>query len=154
LRSLSWRQWAFALFDDWVGQLAQTCAWTALLGLGVAAAVHVPAIDSALPDKLVPWSPLCVMVMIVAYGVLVRDRRWLPVAGTSLAAWLSYSGLRSYRQLRRILIGLEQIVLGLLFFVIAAAISLRKAGLWPRSGGTITLAVALSLHTAVTSGAF
>ncbi len=133
-----------AMFDDWVGQLAQTCAWTALLGLGVAAAVHVPALDNALPGKLVAWSPLFVIVVVMAYGVLVRDRRCLPIAAASLALWLSCSGLHSYQQLRRILSGLDQIACGLLFFVIAAAISFRKAGLWPRPGGAITYWIRLA----------
>jgi hypothetical protein len=128
-----------ALFDDWLGRLAQTCAWVALLGLGLAAAIHVPAIDNALPANLVPWSPLFVMVVTVSYGLLVGDCRCLAITGASLAAWLSYSGLQSYQQLRRILTGLDQIAWGLLFFVIAAAISLRKARLWPRTGVTIAV---------------
>ena len=126
-----------AFFDDWLGHLARTHAWIALLVLGIGTAVHVPAIDNALPAKLVQWSPLFVMVVTVAYGLLVRDRRCLATAGASLAAWVSCSGLQSYQQLRRILPGLDQIAWGLLFFLIAAAISFKKAGLWPRSGGTI-----------------
>ncbi len=124
-----------AFFDDWLGRFAQAWACVALLGLSVAAAVHVPLIDNSLPVNLAPWYPLCVMAVTAAYGLLARDRRFLAIAGTALVAWAGHSGLQSYQQLRRVLTGLDQIFLGLLFFLIAAAISLRKAGLWPRSGG-------------------
>ena len=75
--------------------------------------------------------------MTVAYGLLLGDSRCLAITAASLAAWLGYSGLQSYQQLRRILTGLDQIAWGLLFFVIAAAISFKKARLWPRTGVTI-----------------
>jgi hypothetical protein len=124
-----------ALFDDWLGQLARKCACVALLALGIASAVHVPPIDTSLPAKLALWYPLCVIIASLAYWLLVRDRLFLAVAAASLAAWLGYCGWQSYQQLRRILTGLDQIVWGLVFFLIAAAISLRKAGLWPRASG-------------------
>ena len=36
-----------AWFDDGVGRIAQICAWRGLLGLGLAASIHVPAIGNA-----------------------------------------------------------------------------------------------------------
>jgi hypothetical protein len=122
-----------AFFDDCLSDLAQSCASLALLVLGIASALHVPLLARSLPANLAPWYPLFVMVATVAYGLLVRDRIYLAIAGASLAAWVGYSTLQSYQQLRRIVAGLDQIVGGLLFFLIAAAISLKKAGLWPRS---------------------
>jgi hypothetical protein len=121
-----------ALFADWLGQFAQSCAWIALLGLGVGSGIHVSSIDNALPAAVAPWYPLCVMVASAAYGLFVRDRRFLMVAGACLAAWVGYTGLSNYLRLRRILTGLDQIACGLMLFLVAAAISLRKAGLWPR----------------------
>ena len=132
-----------AMFDDWVGQLRRPArgllylVWELLRRF-------TSLLDNALPGKLVAWSPLFVIVVVMAYGVLVRDRRCLPIAAASLALWLSCSGLHSYQQLRRILSGLDQIACGLLFFVIAAAISFRKAGLWPRPGGAITYWIRLA----------
>ena len=55
-----------------------------------------------------------------------------PEAAATLAAWTAHSGTQSYQQLRRVLVGLDQIVCGLLLFLVAAAISLKKAGLWPQ----------------------
>jgi hypothetical protein len=122
-----------ALFDDWLGQFLQTLAYVALLALGVAASLHVPAIDGSLPAAFAPWYSLCVMVASSAYGLCVGDRRYLAVAGTSLIVWVGNSGLQTYLQLRSILTGLDEIAWGLAFFLIAAAISLRKAGLWRRA---------------------
>ncbi len=122
-----------ALFDDWVGALARSCAAVALLGLGIASAVHAPLIDHSLPAQIAPWYPAVVMFTCAAYGLLMRNRMYHAVAGISLASWIGYSGLQSYQQLRRILTGLDQIVWGLLFFLVATAISLRKAGMWPRA---------------------
>jgi hypothetical protein len=62
---------------------------------------------------------------------LARDRLYLGSAGASLAAWLGHSGWQTYAQLRKVVVGLDQIAWGLLFFLLAAAISLRKAGIWP-----------------------
>ena len=36
-------------------------------------------------------------------------------------------------QLRKVVIGLDQIAWGMLFFALAMAISLKKAGIWPRT---------------------
>ena len=122
-----------ALFDDGLSELARRSAALALLVLGVASAVHSPLIANSLPAGIAPWYPVVVMVTSLAYGLLVRNRMFHAIAGVSLASWIGYSGLQSYQQLRRILTGLDQIVWGLLFFVIATAISLRKAGMWPRA---------------------
>src|SRR5262249_353730 len=68
-----------AFFDDWLGELAQSCATLALLVLGIASALHFPMFALALPAKLAPWHPLFVMVTTVAYGILVRDRIYLAI---------------------------------------------------------------------------
>ncbi|MFI5459502.1 MAG: hypothetical protein ACHRXM_29095 [Isosphaerales bacterium] len=60
----------------------------------------------------------------------MRDRLYLAIAAVDLAAWLAYLGSERYHQLRRVLVGLDQIAWGMVFFLIAMAISLRKAGVW------------------------
>jgi hypothetical protein len=125
------------LFDDRLGRLAQISACVALLLLGAFSAVHLASINGLLPAKLIPWYPLCIVGATSAYALLVRNPHLLSTPGCVLAIWAFYSVLENYARLRRVLAGLDQIVLGLVFFLIAAAISLRKAGLWPRSGGTI-----------------
>ncbi len=53
-------------------------------------------------------------------------------AASSLIGWLAHSGMQTYVQLRKVVVGLDQIAWGMLFFALAMAISLRKAGIWPR----------------------
>jgi hypothetical protein len=108
-----------------LSRAARTWACVGLLGLGVAVAVRYPLVVNSLPERLLAWYPIAIAVTMVAYGLLMRDRRYLGVAAASLAAWLAYSGMQSYQQLRRILTGLDQIAWGLLFFLIATAISLE-----------------------------
>lgn len=54
-------------------------------------------------------------------------------AGLAVAC-LAYSSSRVYSRLREAIIGLDFVVFGLLFFAVAAVISMRKAGLWPPGG--------------------
>ncbi len=49
-------------------------------------------------------------------------------------ACVAQCGSRAYSRLRDAVVGLDFVVFGLLFFAMAASISLRKAGLWPRAG--------------------
>jgi hypothetical protein len=42
---------------------------------------------------LAAWYPLGVMFATAAYGLLARERAFLAIAGTSLAAWVGYSVL-------------------------------------------------------------
>ncbi len=87
----------------------------------------------SLTPAVVPFYLATTTVAALAYGFHLRDRRYVAVAAAGLAAWLTQSGAPSYKHLRRIMVGLDQIACGLLLFVVAAAISLRKAGIWPRS---------------------
>jgi hypothetical protein len=123
-----------ALFDDMVGRFARTCACVGLLMLGVAAWVRYPLIVGTLPARVVPLYATSIVATTAAYGVFMRDRFYLAAAAAIVAAWLAHSGVQSYQQLRRLVAGLDQLVYGVLFFLLAAAISFRKAGIWPKPG--------------------
>lgn len=73
--------------------------------------------------------------MAVVYARIGGGRAFLVSAGLLIGAWGLVYGSRSYLALRRLVPGIDQIALGLLSFVVAALISLAKAGvsLWPRS---------------------
>jgi hypothetical protein len=114
-----------AAFDDEAGRFARYWACAGLLVLGVSTAVRFPLVVDSFPEAVVPWYPLAITVVAVWYGTHLRDRRYVLVAVATFVAWIP--------QLRRLSAGLDQIAFGLLFFAVAAAISLRKAGLWPRS---------------------
>jgi hypothetical protein len=83
--------------------------------------------------ELVTWYPVLVAFSAWASGLLRPDRLYRASAAINLAAWLAHSGVQSYTQFRKVLVGLDQITWGILFFLIATAISMRKAGIWPQS---------------------
>jgi hypothetical protein len=123
-----------ALFDDGLGRLARRAGAVALIVLGLDSATGHPRIWSAMPTELVTWYPLLVAISGWAFGALaVQDRLYPTGAAINLAAWLAHSGAQTYGQFREVLVGLDQITWGMIFFLVAMAISLRKAGLWPRS---------------------
>jgi hypothetical protein len=114
-------------FDDWLGTLAQFYATVALLALGAASALELPIITHRLPANLAPWHALLVSLASLAFGILLRDRIYHLIASVIVATWVGNLSFQNYLQLRPL------IAVGLLFFLIAAVISLKKAGLWPRS---------------------
>ena len=120
-----------AFFDDWLGRFMQLSACVACLVLGVFSAVQVSAIINVLPAKFFPWYPLCIAVTTLCYAFWVRNPRLFGTPVCVLVTWAGYSGLENYSRLRRVVTGLDHIVLGLVLFLVAAAISLTKAGLLP-----------------------
>ena len=84
-----------------------------------------------MPPGLIAGYPLLIAVSAWSYSFLVRDRLYLGSGAVSLAGWLTHSGWEAYDQLRQLVVGLDQIVWGMIFFLVAMAISLRKAGIWP-----------------------
>ncbi|WP_169978348.1 hypothetical protein [Tautonia rosea] len=89
-------------------------------------------------DRLGPIAVLYLPTLAALAAVYSRiggGRAFLVSAGVLLGAWVFVYGSRSYLTLRRLVPGLDQILLGLLSFVVAALISLAKAGVtfWPGS---------------------
>jgi hypothetical protein len=121
------------MFDDGLGRTARLLGACALLLMGLDAATGTPHIWPSMPAGLIAWYPLLIAAWAGSFSSLVHDRLYLGSAGASLAAWLGHSGLQTYAQLRKVIVGLDQITWGLLFFLLAMAISLRKAGIWPRA---------------------
>src|SRR5262249_41569789 len=121
------------IFEDAPGRLARRAGALALLGLGLDAATGHPWIWPAMPPELVTWYPLLIAVSAWTTGLLAPDAFYPAGAAINVAAWLTHSGMQTYSQFRKVLVGLDQIAWGMLFFLVAMAISLRKAGLWPRT---------------------
>jgi len=66
----------------------------------------------------------------VVYGYAFGPRRDYYIAGGGTGAgWLGVAGWRAYQAARGTLRGLDLIALGILFFLVAMAISLAKTGL-------------------------
>lgn len=72
--------------------------------------------------------PLAPIVIVIAWSFFPQNRWFLGLAMFAAAVWIGCN----YHDLRRHIVGLDQIALGGAFFVIAAAISLTKAGFWQR----------------------
>jgi hypothetical protein len=121
------------MFDDGPGQVARGVAVASLGVMGLYGATITDKGWHAIPVGFLAWYPLVIVAWAGGFAVLARDRLYLVSSATSLAAWLLHSGIALYEQLRRVLVGLDQIAWGLLFFALAMAISLRKAGIWPRT---------------------
>jgi hypothetical protein len=119
------------MFDDGPGRAARRLGACALVVMGLDAATGAPRIWPTMPAGLIAWYPILIALWAGAFSRMADDRLYLISAGASLAAWLGHSGLQAYVQLRKVVVGLDQIAWGLLFFLLAAAISLRKAGIWP-----------------------
>jgi hypothetical protein len=119
------------IFDDGPGRAARRIGAGALLLMGLDAATGTPQIWPSMPAGLIAWYPILIAAWAGAFSLAARDRLYLVSAGGSLAAWLGHSGVQAYGHLRKVVVGLDQIAWGLLFFLLAAAISLRKAGVWP-----------------------
>jgi hypothetical protein len=116
-------------FDDWLADLARVSGAFSVLVLGVGSAFDSPWTEVAIPGVLSSCYPLLAVVLTWTFGFLMRDRMYLAIAAIDLAAWLMHSGSEFYQQLRRVVVGLDQITFGMVFFLIALAISLRKAGI-------------------------
>jgi hypothetical protein len=121
------------MFDDGPARMARGAAAVALGVMGLYGAAGAPKAGDAIPAGLIAWYPLLIAAWAGGFGVLMRDRFYCGSASVSLAAWLLQSGIGLYDQFRKVVVGLDQIAWGMLFFVLAMAISLRKAGLWPRA---------------------
>jgi hypothetical protein len=118
-------------FDDWLSRTARH--FGALLALALVCIVACASRDW-LGDFDV-WIrilyPLLVAGVLASYGWLLGDRWCLISAAASLAVSIVVFAGRGYELLRPYLAGLDQLSLGVLFFVLAALISLSKAG-WLR----------------------
>ena len=121
-----------ALFDDVAGVISRGLGAFALLIMGLDASTGSPRVWSSMPHELIAWYPLVIAAAAWGFGLLVHDRFYHVPAASSLIGWLAHSGTQTYVQIRKVVVGLDQIAWGMLFFALAAAISLRKAGIWPR----------------------
>lgn len=64
----------------------------------------------------------------LTYGLLTRTRTYQVIAALSAVGWLIVTGGEAYAVLRRTMAGLDHIAWGMAFFLLAALISLTKAG--------------------------
>ena len=120
-------------FDDWISRSARW-AGAAILALA-AALIAVGDADwfAESPGWAVMVYPPAVAAVLAAWGYLAGLRGLYAGAALSGALWTAAHSGRLYLQLRHQVVGLNQLAWGLLFFLLAALISLVKAGFWQRN---------------------
>jgi hypothetical protein len=121
-----------AMFDDELGRRLR--GWGAgLLAIGSLAMLSgVPGLALGLPESWQWAYPLALAAVAGVYGVFVGGRTFFATSGAILAAVLALFGTKGYATLRQQVAGLDRIAWGLASFLVAAMISLGKAGLLRR----------------------
>src|SRR5262249_60856431 len=120
-----------AVFHGVLSRLLQLASASLLFVLSATVAFGGARYVVDAPPELLSAYPLAAALVAVGYGGLVRERWFYYQAAASLAAFVSAAGLRGDVVLPQVLVGLDHITLGLPFFVLAALISLKKAGRVP-----------------------
>jgi hypothetical protein len=78
--------------------------------------------------------PLVLAVLLLAYGVVLKHWPSLTISGLVLVCWVALAGWQGYLALRRVVTGLDHILVSLVLFTVAVVISLGKAGILSRWG--------------------
>ncbi len=100
-----------------------------LLAFSLLATSADPTFLEGLPDWLATAYPLFALAGAVFYGYALGNRWHFASAAIILIAWTATTGVRGYSNVRQHLAGLNQIVIGIFFFVLAMLISLAKTGI-------------------------
>jgi hypothetical protein len=118
-----------ALFDDELGRQIRLWGTALLLAAPLAVLAGEPHFCAGLPRSMLPTYPILFAAIAAGYGVLVGGWPFFAVSGAILAGILALFGSRGYLLLRQQVAGLDRIAWGLASFLVAALISLWKAGL-------------------------
>jgi hypothetical protein len=120
-----------AMSETPVARFCRACGLLALGGLGLATTRGFGGgAASFMSAELLRLYPLNTAALALLYGVWARARASSRAsAAVSLGSMISSTGGRVYQALRASISGLDQIALGLVFLIVAAAVSLAKAGI-------------------------
>ncbi|MES1212948.1 MAG: hypothetical protein ABUL64_00035, partial [Singulisphaera sp.] len=121
-----------ALFhDEWARFLR--IAGAGLLACASVVAVNLQPFDFPhLPALLVYLYPLLPILVSLGYAARWGGALYYAAAAVGLTLWPAGYGWQAYRQLRELFVGLDKIAWGVAFFLLAALVSLAKAGFWAR----------------------
>lgn len=137
--ALPWHLWIGSLLVIGLlcrDALAHRLQWAGagLLALIAACvALDIGGVASNLPAAAIVLYPPLAGVIVFGYGFYTRQAWAFAALGSApLVGWLLAYGSRLYASLRANVVGLNQLLWGLLFFLCAAGISLLKTGLLRR----------------------
>jgi hypothetical protein len=117
-----------AAFDDRFGRSLRTLGSLMALLACLAAASGQFERPERIPEWVMDGYPLMMAAVLAGYGFWLGHRPALAVAALVLLGALGMAGWQGYRDLRQVVLGLDQIALGLASFALAALISLAKSG--------------------------
>ena len=126
-------------FDDRLARRLPRVGAAILVLAGLVSTLGGPLHETELsPTVAMAYPPLLVAIGL-ALGYIARSRPYSASAAAVSAIWLAATGWRGYVLLRHLVAGLDLIAGGLVFFLLAASISLAKGGVlqrlrWERSG--------------------
>ncbi|MDR3639606.1 MAG: hypothetical protein P4L84_37745 [Isosphaeraceae bacterium] len=120
-----------AAFDDALGRLLRGAGSALGVGAGLAVITGWAGRDAGLPGWVVTLYPLSVAALIAGYGLLLDHRTSLAFAALVVAVWLLAGVWHGYAILRRVVVGLDFIAIGMVVFSLAVLTSLAKGGVLP-----------------------
>jgi hypothetical protein len=117
-----------AIFQDEVGEHLRACGAFVMLGATVAICSGDKHLSEGIPPSWLTAYPYVVVIVALVYGRLVGGWPFYALSGSIAGGFLAMSGGRIYLILRQQFAGLDRIAWGLASFLVAAIISLWKAG--------------------------
>lgn len=121
-----------AVFQDPFSRMVRNVGAGFLVVMALLLASGDPAFIGELPRNVTLSGPLLLAIVAFAYRRIVRNKLYKIAAISSITIWVVVNGADVYDRLRELIPGLDLLAAGLLFFVVAAVISLFKAGLIPK----------------------
>ena len=85
-----------------------------------------------LPAIVVELYPLVPIGAAAVYGWVMGGPLYYAAAIAGVMVWVAAWGVTGYRHLQHQIAGLNRIAWGIAFFLLAAMLSLAKAGIWSR----------------------
>ncbi|MEO6811836.1 MAG: hypothetical protein ABI353_22230 [Isosphaeraceae bacterium] len=117
-----------AVFNDRFGRSLRTPGALLVFLACLASASGRFERPDALPEWVMDIYPFFMAALLAGYGAWLRHRPSMVVAPLIVLGGLGAAGWRGYCVLRQVVLGLDQIALGLASFGLAALISLAKSG--------------------------
>lgn len=120
---------------SFAGELARAARFLGvvmLLGASAAALASGPEWPLDVRPEFRQTYPIAAAVVAFGYGSVLGSRLYRAAAGAALGLWVAAVGGRGYAHARQFVAGLDQIAWGLASFLLAALISLAKAGAFRR----------------------
>jgi hypothetical protein len=123
-----------ACFDDATGRWLRRTGAVLLTLAGLGAVPGDPWLCQLtfVSPEAVRVYPMALVVIAAVYGFLFESRPYLIAATLSVGGWVLLVGCREYLHMRHVVAGLDRIAWGMAFFLLAAGISVVKAGLLRR----------------------